>query len=106
MLFNSYAFLIFFLPSVAILFFVLAWSASSRMAAAWLGLVSIVFNAYWSPRYVVLLLASIIVNYAFDLILQRTQAVGPTRLAKATLSASNSATFKHSVISKNFHCCC
>ncbi len=88
MLFNSYAFLIFFLPSVAILFFVLARYASARMAAAWLGLASIVFYAYWSPRYVVLLLASIIVNYVFGLLLQRTQAAGATRLAKVILVAA------------------
>jgi len=60
-LFNSYEFIYFFLPVTALLFF--AASGRAMLAAAWLGLASLVFYGYWSPRYTLLLLASIAANY-------------------------------------------
>ncbi len=91
MLFNSYAFLFVFMPVVASLFFILARYASARVAAAWIAAASIFFYGYWSPRYVVLLLVSIVVNYAFGIILQRTRAAGQTRWSNFALTASITA---------------
>src|SRR6188474_1397520 len=63
MLFNSYEFLCFFFPLTCALFFVLCACGWARAAAGWLGLMSIVFYGYWSPRYVLLLFGSIVVNF-------------------------------------------
>src|SRR5690348_16780590 len=63
MLFNSYEFLYVFLPVTALLFFFLAARGHAMLAAGWLGLASLFFYGYWSPRYVPLLLVSITANY-------------------------------------------
>ena len=77
MLFNSHAFIFFFLPAVAAGFFLLG--RVSRMAAAgWLAAASFVFYGWWSPAYVLLLAASVLFNYAFGIAIVRTPA-GPRR---------------------------
>lgn len=63
MLFNSYEFLFLFLPTTLVFFFALSGARRFKAAAAWLALVSIFFYGYWSPRYVVLLLTSILFNF-------------------------------------------
>src|SRR6185436_13098060 len=91
MLFNSYEFLCFFLPLTGALFFVLCARGWARAAAGWLGLMSIVFYGYWSPRYVLLLLASIVVNFFLAQLLLRCRA-GESRLqAKHVLIAAVTA---------------
>jgi D-alanyl-lipoteichoic acid acyltransferase DltB (MBOAT superfamily) len=76
-LFNSYEFLFFFLPLTVGMFFLLCAAQWARAAAAWLALTSVLFYGYWSPRYVVLLLASVIVNFfAAQLILRRRACSG------------------------------
>ncbi len=64
MLFNSYEFLFLFLPVTLAAFFALSSFKLLKAAAAWLALVSLFFYGYWSPRYVVLLMASITLNFA------------------------------------------
>jgi len=63
MLFNSYSFIFAFLPVVFVGAFLLG-RYSHRLAALWLGLASLWFYAIWTPRFVVLLLGSILFNYA------------------------------------------
>jgi D-alanyl-lipoteichoic acid acyltransferase DltB (MBOAT superfamily) len=62
MLFNSYAFLLVFLPVFLVLFF---WfgKRSQRAAVSWLGASSLAFYAWWDYRDVALLLASIVFNF-------------------------------------------
>ncbi|MBL8422637.1 MAG: MBOAT family protein [Candidatus Accumulibacter phosphatis] len=62
MLFNSYPFLLIFLPITALVFFSLG-RHSHRLAAAWLGAASLFFYGYWNVAYVGLLLLSILFNY-------------------------------------------
>jgi D-alanyl-lipoteichoic acid acyltransferase DltB (MBOAT superfamily) len=62
MLFNSYGFIGVFLPITLIGFF-LAGRLSAVLAAAWLGLTSLVFYAWWDVRFTALLLGSIALNY-------------------------------------------
>jgi len=73
MLFNSYEFIFLFLPVTAAVFFALSGVGWARAAAGWLGLASVFFYGYWSPRFVPLLLGSIVVNYAMGhaLLVQR-----------------------------------
>ena len=78
MLFNSYEFLVGFFPVVFVGFFVLG-AYSRRVAAAWLGLASLFFYAYWRIDALPLLVVSILVNYAFGLAV----TPAPQRTARA-----------------------
>jgi alginate O-acetyltransferase complex protein AlgI len=63
MLFNSYAFILAFLPLVAAVFWIVG--RFSRVAALrWLIFASLVFYATWRPLNVAIILPSILVNYA------------------------------------------
>ncbi len=64
MLFNSYQFLIVYLPIVMITLYLLA-RYKPKWAAAWLALASIVFYGGWSIYYIPLLLGSITINFFF-----------------------------------------
>jgi alginate O-acetyltransferase complex protein AlgI len=75
MLFNSYPFILLFLPATLLGFFLLAKRAH-RLAAAWLAAASIFFYGWWNPAYVLLLLASIGLNYVFGVRLARLHAAG------------------------------
>jgi D-alanyl-lipoteichoic acid acyltransferase DltB (MBOAT superfamily) len=85
MLFNSYSFLLLFLPVTAIVFFRLG-AYSHRLAAAWLGAASLFFYGYWNPAYVGLLLASIFFNYGIGFALAREHDAGRERRKKLILT--------------------
>ncbi|CUI16814.1 alginate O-acetyltransferase [Candidatus Protochlamydia naegleriophila] len=63
MLFNSYSFLLLYLPVVLTGFFGLAKLRLTQAARAWLLFSSLFFYAYWDIRFLPLLLASIFFNY-------------------------------------------
>lgn len=63
MLFNSYEFILLFLPVTFGGFFLLGRLEQSRLAALWLVLASLFFYGYWDWHYVPLLTASILFNY-------------------------------------------
>ncbi|MCU6434124.1 MBOAT family protein [Undibacterium sp. Jales W-56] len=63
MLFNSFSFLLLFLPVTVMVFFAVA-KRSHQLAAGWLGLASLFFYSWWDYRYLPLLLASIVCNYS------------------------------------------
>ncbi len=84
MLFNSLPFIFVFLPIVLIGFFVLG--RVNRMAAAtWLALASFVFYGWWSPKYVLLLAASILFNYTAGLAIVRAGISGDALRRKRLL---------------------
>ena len=62
MLFNSLAFVFFYLPITLAGFFVLG-RRSPLAAAAWLALASLFFYGWWNPVYVGLLVGSMVFNY-------------------------------------------
>ena len=70
MLFNSYSFLFAFLP-IALLGYQLCGMVHRKLVIAWLGLASLAFYAYWKPQLVVLLLASISLNYLAGALISR-----------------------------------
>ena len=78
MLFNSYRFLFGFLP-VAMLGFHLLGRYGRRPVIGWLALCSLVFYAFWKPPFVLLLLGSILVNYAFAAAISRAPEGGTQR---------------------------
>lgn len=88
MLFNSYEFLFFFLPVTIAIFFALSSYRYLKAAAAWLALASIVFYGYWSPRYVVLLLTSIVINFAAGQAIARLRNAGHEDMARRIFLAA------------------
>jgi D-alanyl-lipoteichoic acid acyltransferase DltB (MBOAT superfamily) len=63
MLFNSYAFIFAFLPSVFAIHYVLRRAGLDRFAVAFLAIASLGFYAWWNPIYVFLIGALIVGNY-------------------------------------------
>ena len=66
MLFNSYQFMIFF-PTVLLIFFVIP----KKLRQIWLLIVSLFFYACWNPKYLFLLLTSIVVTFACALFMYK-----------------------------------
>ena len=64
MLFNSWLYLFLFLPLVAIVYFRLNHLRLVKAGTTWLVLASLVFYSYWNPKYLFLILASIVINYS------------------------------------------
>jgi D-alanyl-lipoteichoic acid acyltransferase DltB (MBOAT superfamily) len=69
MLFNSYVFIFVFLPVVLAVFCLIRNRPERRWTIAWLVLASFVYYAWWRPEYLLLLLASIVVNAGFGKVL-------------------------------------
>lgn len=70
MLFNSYEFLLAYLPLVILGYFWLG-RFSELVAAAWLAIASLAFYAWWDMRYLPLLLLSIAFNYGMGTVIAR-----------------------------------
>jgi D-alanyl-lipoteichoic acid acyltransferase DltB (MBOAT superfamily) len=85
MLFNSFSFLLLFLPITG-LGFMLLGRRSKTAAAAWLACASLFFYAWWSLEYLPLLLASICLNYGAGW--RIAHAAGPARKRWLILAVS------------------
>ncbi len=68
MLFNSYVFILIFLPAVIAGYYLCA-RAHARVAIAFLVLASLFYYGWWSPAYVLLILFSILFNYSAGIVL-------------------------------------
>ena len=68
MLFNSYEYILVFLPVTVIIFLVLGRSSRS-MALGWLILASVAFYAWWRPVNLAIMAPSIAINYALARVL-------------------------------------
>ncbi len=73
MLFNSHVFLFLFLPVTVLVFFRVAGRGHHQAAVGWLVAASFFFYGWWNPAYVVLLVFSIVFNYAYGMFLYRTR---------------------------------
>ena len=62
MLFNSYTYILLFLPAALLGYYLLA-RRSDSLSKIWLVIASLFFYAYWLPTYLVLIVGSIVVNY-------------------------------------------
>lgn len=63
MLFNSYPFIIFFLPIALFVFFRIGAWGHHRIAISWLVAASLFFYGWWNPAYLGLLIGSVLFNY-------------------------------------------
>ena len=79
MLFNSYVFIFAFLPVTLLGFYLLGRGPGPRAAISWLVLASLFFYGWWNPHFVVLILASIVTNFAIGSLLQRGSERLPAR---------------------------
>lgn len=70
MLFNSYEYILLFLPLVVLIYFSLNRIGYTNGSKAWLVLASWFFYSYWNPAYFPLLLGSILVNYGVGTLLR------------------------------------
>ena len=70
MLFSSTTFLYLFLPIVLFFYYVL-FKKSRRLQNIWLLIVSLFFYAWGEPTFVLIMIGSIIVNWAFGLLVDR-----------------------------------
>jgi alginate O-acetyltransferase complex protein AlgI len=68
MLFSSGEFIYLFLP-VTILGYWSLTRLGRKALLSWFALISLVFYAYWNPAYLLLLLASILLNFAFSVVI-------------------------------------
>ena len=64
MLFNSYTFVLLFLPVTLAGFFLLGRGERQTPAIVWLVAASLVFYGWWNPAYLLLISVSILVNFA------------------------------------------
>jgi D-alanyl-lipoteichoic acid acyltransferase DltB (MBOAT superfamily) len=62
-LFNSYEYLLLFLPTAAAIFFLLNRFVSTTVAKFWLVAASLAFYSWWGLAYLPLIIISILVNY-------------------------------------------
>jgi alginate O-acetyltransferase complex protein AlgI len=79
MLFNSIAFICFFLPIVTIGFFLIA-RINWRLAGLWLVLSSVFFYGWWDLRFVPLLVGSIAVNYVVGALMAKAEDSGRRKM--------------------------
>jgi alginate O-acetyltransferase complex protein AlgI len=87
MLFHSQAFILVFLPICLAGFFLIGRSAKPAWALRWLIAASLLFYGWWDPRFLPLLIGSILFNhYVSGAIRQRLRA-GATAAAKRVLIA-------------------
>jgi alginate O-acetyltransferase complex protein AlgI len=89
MLFNSFGFILIFLPAVLVGYFALG-RVHRRWAIAWLAAASVAFYGYWNPKYVALLLASVLLNFVAGRMIARARTSSPVlawRLAALTIAA-------------------
>lgn len=69
MLFNSFEFICVFLPITLFVFFSIGTAGYDRYAISWLVAASLFYYGWWNPAYLALILASIIFNYSFGVML-------------------------------------
>ena len=78
MLFNSYEFIFLYLPAVFCGYFFIA-PRSHRLAALWLVTTSVFFYGWWNPKFISLLLASIIFNYGAGYLIGHARITGRSK---------------------------
>jgi D-alanyl-lipoteichoic acid acyltransferase DltB (MBOAT superfamily) len=83
-LFNTYAFIFAFLPVTLAGYFLIA-RRSLPGAALWVGLASLFFYGWWNPKYVLLLLVSIAINFLLGRSIARAREAGRAAHAKTLL---------------------
>jgi len=72
MLFNSYTFILLFLPVTVAVFCLLGRFGRVRDSIVWLVVASLFFYGFWNPIYLLLIIGSIAFNYGCGLLISRS----------------------------------
>ena len=91
MLFNSPEFVVGFLPLALGGFFLAGRVGGARWALCWLVVASLFFYGWWNPKFVCLLVGSILANYGFGQQILRRARCGRPRAARRWLTAGVAA---------------
>ncbi|MGC1411061.1 MAG: hypothetical protein WA864_19230 [Acetobacteraceae bacterium] len=91
MLFNSPEFVVGFLPLALGAFFLAGRVGGARWALCWLVVASLFFYGWWNPKFVCLLVGSILANYGFGQQILRRARCGRPRAARRWLTAGVAA---------------
>ncbi len=87
MLFSSNAFLFLFLP-VALIGFQIVSRFGRVPLFSWLALASLFFYGYWNPPYILLLLASVFLNYVFSVLIARAVEPAKSRILVSAIASN------------------
>lgn len=63
MIFNSYIYILLFLPIVAVTYYIAASQLSRKLSIMWLVLASLFYYGWWDPIYLVLIIGSSVFNF-------------------------------------------
>ena len=74
MLFNSYEFILVFLPVCLLVFYWLG-RTDREIALIWLVLASLFFYGWWNPAYLILIISSMVINFTIGKILSLNQSL-------------------------------
>lgn len=75
MLFNSYIFILVFLPITLTMYFFLRKAGKWQLGISMLVIASLFYYGWWNPAYLILIGGSIVVNYSLGIGLNRTREV-------------------------------
>ncbi|HNW81428.1 MAG TPA: MBOAT family O-acyltransferase, partial [bacterium] len=89
MLFNSYAYILVFLPISLIIYFYLNKIKNSLVSNYFLVAASFFFYSYWDPKYLLLMLISVIFNYSIGTLLSKMNSKKAAKTALFTGIAIN-----------------
>lgn len=87
MSFNSYIFIFLFLPLTICGWYALNHIKKYRMALAFLALMSMWFYGYFNPYYLLIMIGSILCNFALSLVLEKAQAKNSKLISTCVLIA-------------------
>ena len=79
MLFNSYIFILLFLPLSVLGFYLIGARGHHRIAVSWLVGASLFFYSWWNPSYLSLILVSILFNYALGVSLSNSNSTAGSK---------------------------
>lgn len=94
MLFNTYIYLLIFLPTVVAIFFLLGRRVGARAQRVWLVCASLFFYGWWEPSYLILLTASIVANF----LLGKAISQNPSSNSRKTLYLAGGVVFNVSLL--------
>lgn len=89
MLFNSYIYILVFLPVSLVIYFFLNRIKNSLVANYFLVAASFFFYSYWDPKYLLLMLISVIFNYSIGTLLSKMNSKKAAKTALFTGIAIN-----------------
>ncbi len=69
MLFNSFEYIVFFLPTACLVFFILSHKGYAQLALTSLIVASLFFYGWWNPLYLILIVGSMLFNYGVGYLL-------------------------------------